>query len=188
MDLNLDAILQPCITGKAESGVCGNRVCAQGQGVMCCGECPEREDCNSACGWLDEPEPPVIRVWVKEPGKAPEERRVPNTLKALQELVDGYIETVTVPVNRRFAALAGADGEPVRYIADVVIICNEEGRLIGYPSNVKISGVRFVGTIVIACAEGEEFADAPEERILRELWPNIWRTADRKEAETDGTD
>lgn len=44
----------------------------------------------------------------KKPGCAPELVEVDNTLKALQTEVGGYIETVS--------------------IADVVIICNEEGR------------------------------------------------------------
>ena len=53
-----------------------------------------------------------IKVFVKEPGKAPALRSVPNELAALQEVVGGYIETVTVA-------------------SDLVIICNEEGRLQG---------------------------------------------------------
>ena len=50
----------------------------------------------------------------KKPGCAPEIIEVENTLEALQQEVGGYIETLS--------------------IADVVIICNEEGRLCGLPS------------------------------------------------------
>lgn len=42
-----------CITGKSKLGICGMRVCAEQHGVMCCGECTKRKNCNSACGWLE---------------------------------------------------------------------------------------------------------------------------------------
>ena len=51
-------------------------------------------------------------------------------LKVMQSLVGGYIETVTL-----------AD--------DVVILCDEEGRLKDLPDNCEIGGVMFVGTILI---------------------------------------
>ena len=62
-----------------------------------------------------------------------------NDLKAFQEAVGGYIETVTVAT-------------------DLVIICNEEGRLQGLPWNCTVFCVDFVGTIVVAGVKGEEFA------------------------------
>jgi len=56
-----------------------------------------------------------------------------------------------------------------------VIICNEEGRLIGLPHCCTICGIDFVGTIVIAGVEGEEFADLPGsfqewKLVFRSLW------------------
>lgn len=81
-----------------------------------------------------------ILVIIKEPGKAPVvEPLFDNDLKAFQEAVGGHIETVTLAT-------------------DLVIICNEEGRLMGLPYNVTLFGVPFVGTIVITGAKGEEFA------------------------------
>ncbi|MEE0119889.1 MAG: DUF3846 domain-containing protein, partial [Agathobaculum butyriciproducens] len=50
----------------------------------------------------------------KEPGCAPELIDIYNTLKALQTEVGGYIETVTIA-------------------SDAVVICNEEGALLGMP-------------------------------------------------------
>lgn len=80
-----------------------------------------------------------ILVLIKEPGKpARVEPLFDNTLEAFQQAVGGYIETVTIAT-------------------DLVIICNEEGRLMGLPDNVTLFGVPFVGTIVIAGAKGEEF-------------------------------
>lgn len=123
--------------------------------MACCGACPRREDCNSSCGWLlDE-----INVWVKAPGKAPELRTVPNTLEAMQEIVDGYIETYPIAKN-------------------LVIICNEEGKLLGLDYNCKIAGEYFVGTLIFAGVDGEEFDDAPDEATMRTLLPHIWRAAD----------
>ena len=52
----------------------------------------------------------------KKPGCGPEIIEVENTLKALQREVSGYIETVTIS-------------------SDAVIICNEEGRILGLPDN-----------------------------------------------------
>lgn len=54
-----------------------------------------------------------MKIIYKAPGLPAEIRDVPNTLEALQGLVGGYIETVTVAT-------------------DAAIICNEEGRLSGH--------------------------------------------------------
>ena len=81
-----------------------------------------------------------ILVIIKEPGQAPRvEPLFENDLKAFQTVVGGYIETVTVAT-------------------DLVIICNEEGRLKGLPWNRTAFGVDFVGTIVVAGIKGDEFA------------------------------
>ena len=87
-----------------------------------------------------------MRVIYKAPGLPAEIRDVPNTLEALQELVGGYIETVTVAT-------------------DAAIICNEEGRLIGLEPNCTLLGVHFVGSIVVAGVAGEEFTDLPEDGV-----------------------
>ena len=81
-----------------------------------------------------------ILVIIKEPGKTPVAEPVfENDLKAFQEAVGGYIEAVTLAT-------------------DLVIICNEEGRLKGLPWNCTVFGVDFVGPIVVAGVKGEEFA------------------------------
>ena len=83
----------------------------------------------------------------KEPGCAPEIIEVENTLKALQREVSGYIETVTIA-------------------SDAVIICNEEGRILGLPDNCRVCGVDFVGTVLIVGTKGDEFCDVPEADFL----------------------
>jgi len=96
-----------------------------------------------------------ITVFVKEPGKAPEARRIPNELASLQEIVGGWIETMTVG-------------------SDIVVICNEEGRLLGLPYNCKICGLDIFGTIILAGVKGENFADVYSKERLRYLLPHLW--------------
>lgn len=83
----------------------------------------------------------------KKPGCEPEVIDVENTLEALQAEVDGYIEAVTIS-------------------GDAVIICNEEGRLLGLPHNCRYCGVDFVGTILVVGYAGDTFCDVPEEAFL----------------------
>ena len=84
-----------------------------------------------------------IKVIIKEPGKAPEIKTITNDLGTLQSIVGGYIETVTLA-------------------SDLVIICNEEGKLWNLPYNFDFGGQSFVGTVVIAGIDGDNFASFPE--------------------------
>lgn len=83
----------------------------------------------------------------KKPGCTPEIIEVENTLKALQTEVGGYIETVTIA-------------------SDAVVICNEEGRILGLPDNCRVCGVDFVGTILVVGRDRDEFCDVPEADFL----------------------
>lgn len=87
----------------------------------------------------------------KKPGCEPEIIEVDNTLAALQAEVGGYIETVTIA-------------------SDAVIICNEEGRILGLSDNCRVCGVDFVGTVLIVGTKGDEFCDVPEADFLMDLW------------------
>ena len=86
-----------------------------------------------------------ITVMIKEPGENWERREIGNTLKALQGLVGGYIETVIVQ-------------------DDLVLIVNEEGVLQELEPNLYIRGYWLRGTIVAVGVDGENFADCPIER------------------------
>ena len=88
----------------------------------------------------------TIRVMTKLPGSLWRVRQMDNTLEALQAFVGGYIETV-------------------RLFKDVVVICNEEGRLLGLPENCNLLGFDFVGPVILAGTNGDEFADVPENII-----------------------
>ena len=66
---------------------------------------------------------------------------ISNTLENLQKTVGGYIEAVT--------------------FGDMVILCDEEGRIKKKESNCKIGRTTFVGTIIAVGSNGEEFSDVP---------------------------
>ncbi len=84
----------------------------------------------------------TIYAIYKSPGHEAYETFVPNTLEGLQSIVGGYIETVT-------------------FADDMVVICNEEGRLLGLPHNCSICGVDFCGPILLVGIKGDSFCDFP---------------------------
>lgn len=77
---------------------------------------------------------------------------IDNDLETLQHMVGGFIETVT-------------------FCSDLLAICNEEGRLMGFPHCCTIAGVEFVGPVIIAGRKGAEFADVP---MSLPKWKEIW--------------
>lgn len=83
-----------------------------------------------------------ISVLIKEPGKKPRHVNISNTLENLQKTVGGYIETFTLA-------------------SDLVVICDEEGRIKDRPCNCNILGMDFVGTIILAGVQDDEFCDIP---------------------------
>lgn len=74
-----------------------------------------------------EPEITVLKV---EPGRAPEEVTIPNTLEAMQKIVGGLIEIV--------------------YLDDVCLVCNEEGKLMGLEGNRRVGRDIISGTFFLA--------------------------------------
>lgn len=94
----------------------------------------------------------TIRVLTKMPGSMWRVQHIDNTLEALQKYVGGYIETV-------------------RLFKDVVVICNEEGRLMGLPENVNLLGVQLCGPVIVAGVWRDEFANLKEQYIKN--WANV---------------
>lgn len=68
-----------------------------------------------------------LKCLIVEPNELPKEIEIDNTLKAKQDLVGGSIEYVSR-----------------EHYPDVILICNEEGKLIGLPYN------RYIGQDIIA--------------------------------------
>ena len=98
-----------------------------------------------------------INVIIKRPGEIPHAVQVKNELHELQRVVGGYIETVTITT-------------------DLVIICNEEGRLLGLDPNCTVCGVSFVGNIIIAAYDDEgNFTDVKlSHDELMQIFPNLY--------------
>ena len=82
-----------------------------------------------------------IKVLIKDPGLPARFLTIPNDLKTLQGIVDGYIEIVTVD--------------------DICVVCNEEGKIRGMQPNITFGGHDFVGTIVMTGPEGDELTSFP---------------------------
>lgn len=81
-----------------------------------------------------------INVVIKRPGyQSFTDPLFDNTLEAFQKAVGGYIETVTL-------------------CSDLIIVCNEEGRIRGLPYNTTIAGIDFYGTIIAVSKRRDEFA------------------------------
>lgn len=84
-----------------------------------------------------------MRAYYKTPGdKEFKTIVILDNLHLLQQLVGGYIETVTIST-------------------EACVICNEEGRIIGMPYNCKYEGVDYYGPIIVVGIDGDEFTDAP---------------------------
>lgn len=100
------------------------------------------------------PEPEKeIRVLVVDPFKEPYERTVPNTLKAHQSLVGGYIEVIS-PFSD----------------TGIVLICNEEGKLNGLPYNRSIGDRDIIAGTFFLCGVNDRngsFASLTPEQAKR---------------------
>lgn len=83
-----------------------------------------------------------MKVMVYEPGHPGELRDIDNTLAACQEVVDGYIETV-------------------RLTDELLIVCNEEGRLYNLPRH----RLGICGTFFVCTAAGEDFDGLSDSQV-----------------------
>lgn len=94
----------------------------------------------------------VLKV---EPNEAPVMCNIKNELAELQSIVGGCIE-VTQP-----------------FADNVVVICNEEGKLLGLPENRAFYDFRgvlrdvIVGTFLIAGLDGDEFCSLTPCQIVK---------------------
>ena len=99
-----------------------------------------------------------IRVIIKDPGEeVGHEETIANELEDLQKAVGGYIETVTI--------LDWTDDK------QILIICDEEGRLEGKPHDCVVHGIDVVGTSIVAASQGEKLISLPERAM--DLWKAI---------------
>lgn len=85
-----------------------------------------------------------INVIVWDIAGPPEVRSIPNTLEAMQEIVGGWIQVVTVGNS-------------------YILVCNEEGRMMNLPPNPYLPS--YVGPVFLCRSEGEEFTGVDEDDI-----------------------
>lgn len=86
-----------------------------------------------------------ISVLVFEPDKECYIKDIDNTLEAMQEVVGGYIECLTMT--------SGLDDG-----TDLVLVCDEEGKLKGKPlTGLMVGNDTIVGTAFICKAKDGEF-------------------------------
>ena len=91
---------------------------------------------------------PQIKAVIKEVGKSPKVAEIENELEVLKSLVGGYIEVVMVT-------------------PEIIMICNEEGKLQGLPPNFSTGRDVIVGTAVFVAYDGsEEFAGLSDYQVL----------------------
>lgn len=93
-----------------------------------------------------------IKGLLVEPYKLPKEIEIENTLENLQSLVSGYIECVYLPKDN-----------------DVILICNDEGKINNMPLNRDIGFDIIVGPFLIVGNDYEnaDFKSLTDEQILK---------------------
>lgn len=93
-----------------------------------------------------------IKGLLVEPHKLPKEIEIENTLDNLQSLVDGYIECVYLQNDN-----------------DIVLICNDEGKINNMPLNRDIGYDIIAGPFFIVGNDYEnaDFKSLTEEQILK---------------------
>lgn len=89
----------------------------------------------------------TIKVVMVEAMKEPYPAEVENTLEGLQKVVGGYIEAVYLEDN-------------------VVLVCNEEGKLIGLSGNRSLGNDIIAGTFFVAGSNDDgEFVSLTDDKI-----------------------
>ena len=89
-----------------------------------------------------------LRILMVESHKAPYEASVPHELTAMQQTVGGLIEVVR-----------NGDG--------TLLVCNEEGKLLGMEGNRRIPGDVLAGPFFVVGDAGETFRSLTEEELER---------------------
>ena len=106
-----------------------------------------------------------IHVYSKRVGEIPRSVWISPTLANLQRTVGGYIETVTLA-------------------RDLVIICDEEGRIKDKPYNCTVCGCDFRGDIIFCGVDGDDFGSVPVDyQTFKKLFPQLW---EKEEEENNG--
>lgn len=89
-----------------------------------------------------------ILVVVKQPGKEPVSKTIPNTLEAYQKEVEGYIECVC--------------------FRGYTMVCNEEGKITGLEPNFGFGDDVIMGNVIFTRSNSEgEFVSLNEQDVKK---------------------
>lgn len=97
----------------------------------------------------------TIKVIVKEPNKLPVVKEIEASLKSYQNVVGGYIETLTFPEE------------------GVVLVFDEEGKFKDYETNIGLADSNgvvkdyIVGTLFVCAVDDEDFSSLSDEQIAK---------------------
>ena len=87
-----------------------------------------------------------MKVVIKKVGEQAQVTEIENTLDALQKFVGGHIEVVSVG-------------------GEIIMICNEEGKLNGLEYNFKLGNDFIVGNVLFVQAKDEDFTDLSDSNV-----------------------
>ena len=90
----------------------------------------------------------IMKIVVKRAGKNPEVKEIKETLENLQEIVGGYIECIDFG------------------FSNILLVCNEEGKLLGLPANFVFRGDVIVGDVFFCSAGREDFGSLTDDQIV----------------------
>lgn len=85
-----------------------------------------------------------ISVIIKEVGKPSKRKTIDNALKAMQDIVGGQVEAVTLTNN-------------------IVLLANGDGIPLGLPYNCEFMRHHIFGTMILVGTDGEDFCSFPYE-------------------------
>lgn len=87
-----------------------------------------------------------MKVVIKKVGEQAQVAEIENTLDALQKFVEGHIEVVSVG-------------------GEIIMICNEEGKLNGLEYNFKLGNDFIVGNVLFVQAKDDDFTDLSDSNV-----------------------
>lgn len=108
-----------------------------------------------------------MKILVVEPDMQPYVKEIDGSLKSMQRIVDGFIEIVAP------------------YDDKVVLVCNEEGKLMDMPANAILRDMQgmpydvIYGTFFLAGDTGEDCCSLTEEQISRYMNELSWENRGR---------
>lgn len=158
-----------CITGQSRYGVCS---CCGYEGVQCCSQC--ETNCNSRCGWIDEPySPEEENREEKEIEALPLDgiTAVRSILTQEKKLLSDYLEAGGIPERTLFRQKTIV-GALAAMVCDLENADQEDGS--EQPELPDMTNNSQRGTFLDSYKEWPVWIDTPEtgERYYRYLFPN----------------